>query len=248
MFKPGLENNAVGRIANFISKTAQDSEYAEDLAKKLVGNWEKWKDFGWSGQPEENSENWAIVYTANRDSGLLEQANAEAIDKIMSEFPEDQIRSESHGHWAVGHVDGYSIRVYEQDGSLTPAFQAWASIQEQLDDYPILDEELYGQKEMDAEYENIKQAIPSFLHRHEDERVEDYGDMDADELTNKFLDWGREKGLQFENIDDQGYWPSDEEMEDFVQEVVLPEIEGNESGPEPEPVDPRQMSFSGPGF
>ena len=59
--------------------------------------------------------NWSIVYTHNRDSGLLDQCNAEVIAESLKPFSEAEdpdVVFESHSHWAVGHVDGFSIRVY----------------------------------------------------------------------------------------------------------------------------------------
>ena len=53
---------------------------------------------------------------------------------------------ESHCHWAVGHVDGFSIRVY-RDGEITDAFKAYHELMEQLAGYPILDEEDYSAAE-----------------------------------------------------------------------------------------------------
>lgn len=80
----------------------------------------------------------------------------------------DDVRSESHNHWAVGYVDGYAIRVYkplpigatgagDDERIITPAFMKWCELQDKLEDYPILDEELYDaeqQEEIDAAWEN----------------------------------------------------------------------------------------------
>ena len=90
----------------------------------------------------DDPDNWAIVYTHNRDSGLLAQSNAAVIADALRPFSETEnpdVVFESHSHWAVGHVDGFSIRVY-RDGEITDAFRTYHGLMERLDAYPILDE------------------------------------------------------------------------------------------------------------
>src|SRR5262249_48890270 len=57
---------------------------------------------------------------------------------------------ERHSQFAFGHVDGVSIRVYHADGTLIEAFRELCRIQKRLDDYPILNEQDYGQREYEA--------------------------------------------------------------------------------------------------
>lgn len=134
-------------------KTLTETEYAE-RAEKLSGNWRRWESFacGRHHRPED-FDRWCIVYTSNRDSQAIERSNARAIAKAMVGFldvgEDPDCTSESHSHWAVGHVDGYAIRVYSTDGAITPAFKAWCDLQAQLEDYPILDEEDCSTEEME---------------------------------------------------------------------------------------------------
>jgi hypothetical protein len=135
-----------------------DTKDINELAKKAAGNWQRFQCFAWFRQPED-AENWTIVYTSNRDSGPLDRANAAVIGDAMEPFAEDDdsdVAPESHDHWAVGHVDGYSIRVY-RDGAITEAFQTWVDLQERMDDYPILDEGRYSAvlvEEQEESWEN----------------------------------------------------------------------------------------------
>jgi len=259
--RKGIVDDGYGRIAgSVLKKTAlMEDEYAQDLAEKLVGNWQKFESFGWGSQPEENPENWTIVYTSNRDSGLTDQANAAAIEEIMGQFPEDQVVAESHGHWAVGHVDGYSIRVYEPDGTLTPAFKAWSEIQTSLENYPVLDESKYSEMEYEASLKNCAQAVAHYMNRHPDERVQDfYTDADDEQLGAEFYQWASDSGVDTSSSDDQGYYPDDSDIEEWVQEVIVPKLRAWEPGEEgyeepdplaegfatgPVPVDPRQTSL-----
>lgn len=98
-------------------------DHARDMAKEAAGNWRKFESFAWHAAPDDGVD-WAIVYTSNRDSGLLEQSNAAQIAAELEQFTgytwngeediEPDVREASHNHWAVGHVDGFAIRVYCQ--------------------------------------------------------------------------------------------------------------------------------------
>lgn len=133
----------------------------EDAAKTAAGNWQRFDSFVWFRDSEiPDPDDWAIVYTHNRDSGLLDQSNADAIAEAMEPFTEGDdpdVVMESHNHWAVGHVDGFSIRVY-RDGEITDAFKTYHDLMEQLDGYPILNEEDYSNREYQATVENIIDA------------------------------------------------------------------------------------------
>ena len=140
----------------------QDRAYYEEMAASLVNNWQKFGSFAWHDQPE--TPNWCIVYTKNRDSDLLTQANADVIADLMARFPDTDIRSEFHHHWACGWVEGYAIRVcdrmkHSKPIGITPAFKRWCDIQASLSDYPLLDDDLYSQMEYDSFIEYIEQEL-----------------------------------------------------------------------------------------
>lgn len=140
-----------------------------ERAKALRANWRKFESFGWHGRPDD-ADAFGIVYTHNRDSGLLEQSNAEAIAKAMRPFlgVEDesnktQAMEEDHNHWACGWVKGYAIRCLDEDGNATRAVATWFQLQDRIANYPLLDEEDHSQKEYDATLENIRQCAHGLL-------------------------------------------------------------------------------------
>ena len=46
----------------------------EAAAKKAAGNWKQFGSFAWFRSSElEDADQWAIIYTSNRDSTLLDQ-------------------------------------------------------------------------------------------------------------------------------------------------------------------------------
>ena len=142
----------------------------EDTAREAAGNWKQFECFCWFRERDiEDPDNWAIIYTHNRDSGLLDQSNADAITEAMTPFTDGDdpdVVMESHNHWAVGHVDGFSIRVY-RDGQITEAFRTYHDLAERLADYPVLDEEDYSRREYEATLENLTDAAWRVKHEYE---------------------------------------------------------------------------------
>jgi hypothetical protein len=106
--------------------TTIDWKDVESAAKQLAGNWRQFDCFAWHrGHDLEDSDQWAIFYTSGRDAGLLAQSNHAEVVKLLAPFTEGDdpdLVFESHSHWAVGHVDGFSIRVHGKDG-ITAAFR-----------------------------------------------------------------------------------------------------------------------------
>jgi hypothetical protein len=133
----------------------------EDAATQAAGNWKRFDSFAWFRDDDiPDPDNWAILYTHNRDSGLLDLSNAEAISEALTPFADSDdpdVVFESHSHWAVGHVDGFSIRVFKE-GEITDAFKTYHELVERLADYPVLDESDYGEREYEATVENITDA------------------------------------------------------------------------------------------
>jgi hypothetical protein len=133
----------------------------EDAAKVAAGNWQRFENFVWFRENEiTDPEDWGIIYTHNRDGRLLDQSNAEQIAQAMEPFADGDdpnVVMESHDHWAVGHVDGFSIRVY-RDGEITDAFRTYHKLSVRLADYPILDEEDYSRREYEATLDNFADA------------------------------------------------------------------------------------------
>jgi hypothetical protein len=180
----------------------------EDAARGAAGNWGSWTCFVWEREREiEDAENWSIIYTHNRDSGLLEKSNAAVIADVLRPFSETEnpdVVFESHSHWAVGHVDGLSMRVY-RDGDITDAFRTYHELMARLDGYPVLDEADYCHREYEAAIENIEDAtwrFKSTYDLHDGWEAEVY----------QWLSAHRPGAL--ENKDDRGAYPSEHDLLD----------------------------------
>lgn len=130
----------------------------EEAAMEAAGNWQTFDCFSWWRERDlDHPDDWMIHYTHHRDSGLLDQSNAEQIRKKLEPFTEEDdpdVVEESHNHWAVGHIDGFSLRVF-RGGEITEAFRTFHKLMESLAAYPILDEEDLSRREYEATINNI---------------------------------------------------------------------------------------------
>ena len=179
----------------------------EDAAEKAAGNWQRFDSFVWFRDRDlEDADKWAIIYTHNRESSLLDQSNAAVISKAMVPFTEGDdpdVVFVSHSHWAVGHVDGFSLRVFDGNGEITEAFEKYHELSESLEEYPILDESDYSERELEATLENIADA--AWRLKNEFELPEGW--------VWQAYDWLSEnRSGEVENRDDQGGYPSEESL------------------------------------
>jgi hypothetical protein len=179
----------------------------EDDAKEAAGNWQRFESFAWHRRWDlEDSDKWAIFNTHHRDSGLLDQSNADQIEQAMKPFAdqdEPDVMWEHAGHWAVGWVDGLSIRVYNASGDITEAFRTYHELMERLEDYPVLNEEDHSRREYEATIEHIGDAA--------------YGIKDEYELPEGWESvvfrwfWDHRQSA-VENRDEQGGYPDNDDL------------------------------------
>jgi hypothetical protein len=203
-----------------MSKTAcVDWTNLESAAKEMAGNWRTYESFCWHRAYDLNdADNWALVYTSNRDSGLLAQSNEKAINEMLDKYSEGDdpdLVFERHSHWACGHLDGLSVRAYGADGSITDAFREVCKIQAALEEYPLLDESDYSERELNATLENYSNEIGS----RRSELPEDW----PEQVYRHFSDTNQYRYV--ESRDDSGGWAPREKLVEALIEMGLLESE-----------------------
>lgn len=179
----------------------------DEAAQKAAGNWQRFDSFVWFRDRElEDADQWSVIYTHHRDSGLLDKSNASVISKAMAPFAETDdpdLVFESHHHWAVGHVDGFSLRVFDANGEITEAFRTYYELAQAMDDYPILDDSDYGERELEATLENIVDAAW---------RLKRQFDLPEGWECEVYSWLSDHRPGEVENRDDQGGYPSEQAM------------------------------------
>ena len=108
-------------------------------------------------------------------------------------------------------MDGFSIRVFRADGTISPAFEEFCRIKEDLDAYPVLDESDYSEREYEATLENYREE----LWRLRDELPEGW----EAEVDSWFSDHGRDRYL--ENRDNVGGWAPREKLIEALEALGL---------------------------
>lgn len=122
-------------------------ESLEMTAASMVNNHAKFELFAWFERLED-AHLWTIYYTDHRDSDALDRSNAAVMAELFTPYVDSgDMRPEDHGHWAVGWIKGYAIRVYTSEGAISDAFKALYSVLERLDQYPVLDDEKWSELE-----------------------------------------------------------------------------------------------------
>ncbi len=191
----------------------------EDAAREAAGNWQQWACFVWDRERDlDDPDAWAIIYTHHRDSTLLDISNADAISKAMEPFTDGDdpdVVMESHDHWAVGHVDGFSIRVY-RDSQITDAFKTYHDLAESLADYPVLDEQDYSRREYEATLDNLTDAAW---------RVKDEYQLPEGWESEVFSWFWDHRQRAVENRDDQGGYPEEQDLRDAFDALGYERVE-----------------------
>ena len=123
----------------------------------------------------ERHSTYYIVGSKHRDSEILDRSNFECTHKelqdIVDNYYEDSdyepdnapLKINRMGHWAVGWVE--QILIHED---YTVLLQAGDKIIERLEDYAVLDEDDYSEKESEEFYSNLKLTIQDYLQDNQD--------------------------------------------------------------------------------
>ena len=189
----------------------------EDAAQIAAGNWQHFDCFSWHRASEiDDPSEWAIIYTHHRDSGLIELSNSRAIAVALEPFIEKgDVVVEHHNHWAVGWIDGFSIRVYRR-GHITRAFRTYHKLAKRLTDYPILDEVDYSSREYEATIENLADA--AWKLKNEFELPKNWQESVYDWFSNNDCS-------AIESSDDHGGYPNEDQLRAAFEALQYPQIE-----------------------
>jgi hypothetical protein len=113
-------------------------------------------DFAWFGD-DKFFETWGLCGpSVHRDSDILTQSNFDVIHEDMLENGfSDDIEVHRCSHWAVGWIDHMAVRVIDDEGKPTAAFEYILDWNDRLSDYPVADETDFSRRE----YEDCLETI-----------------------------------------------------------------------------------------
>ena len=144
-----------------------------------------YKDFSPSrfdpkGLSLEDKQEWLVLPCAhNRDSDCLTESNFYVAEKMLEKIdPEGNDHSnERFGHWANGWFEIIVVRPN------TPAAKEAERIQEKLNDYPVLDEDDFSEREYKAAQETWRNCYSEreridYIRDHKDQfEFQSFADM-----------------------------------------------------------------------
>jgi len=182
------------------------------------------EDFGYWGS-DDMFKTWGFTgHDKSRDANILERSNFKIISQdLMSKYPED-CRIESYSHWLVGNVERLVCRILldEDKGivenNITDVFKLAMRWQDDLNDYPIADEN-------DWSDECYKECI---------ETLEGMGDYLLKMIDTSNKDWAenvhfylmQEMNVEFDP--DADMYPSDDQIRLAVYSLKLWNLEEKE--------------------
>ena len=130
------------------------TEHAREFAGKNAGNWLKWTSCSMQS-PGEFEEDWFFFEPSHRDSDVLERANTEVFRRELEQFThgdDPDVVFTTVGCWAYGWRTQIRVRMFTRNtdgerGDITAAAQVVSDLHNSLEDYPVLDEELFSRLE-----------------------------------------------------------------------------------------------------
>lgn len=180
---------------------------------KYIGNWLTFDSFSWYGRPDEvTPTHWTLQYTTSRDADILTESNAAYIDKKMAPYIESgDVIPQRINHWAVGWLEGYAIKVYADDDCTitTEAWDTFLDIKARQDDYPVLDEEDFSEREENSKHYNVKEAL-SMINR----------DLSTDDIAWSVLSWFEQSDDYQHEMESYDSWPSDEALKAAIAALI----------------------------
>ena len=112
------------------------------------GGLDSWNNF----MGDRSHDNWYMIGGRSRDSDILEESNfATMLDMLGGES--DDVFIYHVGHWACGWIEEILINPDNQD-----MVKIAQDIEKQLDDYPILNEDDYSERESQDQIETWENA------------------------------------------------------------------------------------------
>lgn len=136
----------------------------DEVAENLNYAKNKPSDFGWYGKPDWDDKNIFLYHYQTRDSDILEESNGAYIEKFFKDYAEENtVELQEFGHWLCGWVKAVVIKIRDEDGKYTRAFQDMYGILVMKDDYPVLDEDDFSNREFEAFEDVANVAIKEYL-------------------------------------------------------------------------------------
>jgi hypothetical protein len=146
--------------------------------RQFAGNWRSFLGYTWTRDDIADPEQWGIIYTKNSQSTPLEIVNAEHLKHPLWIYLNHKSKRQKQKHvypirdrhFAAGWTDGFLLRVYDRNGSITNACATLYDHLSALRDYPVADDEALDKLEAEMFAEDwpdiVKYLVAEFDGEH----------------------------------------------------------------------------------
>jgi len=170
---------------------------------------ERLKDRAWKRESNyigEDLEGYYIIYSHNRDSTLVTESNWDTLKEMFKDNP--RVRILNFNHWLCGWVECFMINGEEMT---IEDYNQILDIINRLEDYPLLDESDYSNREFESTLENISSEMHYAISDYD--TMKEFDSMEDKEICKKVFDWlWTNDQNQLETVDDTGGFPSKESI------------------------------------
>ena len=161
----------------------------------------------WEPDDGTDRSQWGSIIGQNRDATLLPRSNwAVVVADMKKRFPND-VEVIRFGHWGVGWVEEFFVRLWDAQGQITPAAEAGLEWMKGLEEYPIADGDHYYEMEYDATLHWIEEA-GHWL-------VSSKAPKDWSAAVHEWFQDNDQSAV--ENHDDTGGYPSEAQMREALE-------------------------------
>ena len=90
------------------------------------------------------------------DDYLYGTVNLDVAAELLTRLYPDDVSVDYFGSWTYSRFECLRVRVIDEDNQITAAFAHAYLLARCLEEYPLLDEELYWERENEIQYEDVK--------------------------------------------------------------------------------------------
>ncbi len=142
-------------------------------------------------------QEWYVAGIKTRDAKILEESNYE-MTLQESGGESDNVEVQGFGHSVCGH---YDLILVKPDTNQAKILER---ILETLENYPVLDESNYSEREYLQTIENISFDLPNEINE----------GLDSTEVSNAVYGWLCDNDYELESMDDSGAFPKTESIDE----------------------------------
>jgi len=158
---------------------------------EFMGNWQSFGDAGCNNYSNpvlstmKDGDKYGVHYFHTRhDADCTSESNKSVIESALAKYMKGKhptVIEMCDRHWAAGVIEGIAVKVLTSRGHYTKAFLIFRDLMYQMEQYPLLDESDYYQREWDLFQDTLKNEMTFQVNRQHTDR-----EFDIEALCTRF--------------------------------------------------------------